>query len=237
MEGSRLQTLTKLRSYFAHFEGHQDCGVTSKDLYIPPVPLDDNHPKHKLYCSDRAALLEAMSGGGRHGFERPYFPIGCHYRWYSTPEICMILERFDAVVFIGDDTLKTIYAAFNMLLRENIAMGGLKQWELTEKDRTTCRCDNQLMRPECSIHAITESQVVAENDESSGHKSPYYCGRKQSCARSIGEPLNWQMQARHICFSPSQTPQLPRIFTPDSPLCSATTLTPTSQSQSSTPLD
>lgn len=90
----------------------------------------------------------------------------------------MILERFDAVVFIGDDTLKTVYSAFNMLLRENIAMGGLKQWELTEKDRAICRCDNQLVKPECSSYAITESQAVADNDDKSGHRSPYYCDRK-----------------------------------------------------------
>ncbi|KAK4690307.1 hypothetical protein P7C71_g6454, partial [Lecanoromycetidae sp. Uapishka_2] len=126
-----------------------------------------------------------MTGGGRHGFERPYFPDGCRYRWYSTPEICMILERFDAVVFIGDDTLKIVYAAFNMLLRENLAMGGLKQWELIEKDRATCRCDNQMVRPECLNYAITDSQAIAENDKSSVHKSPYYCDRTPHMFLSI----------------------------------------------------
>lgn len=118
-----------------------------------------------------------MSGGGRHGFEHPYFPAGCHYRWYSTAEICMILERFDAVVFIGDDTLKHVYAAFNMLLRENIATGGLKQWDLTESERASCRCDNQFMKPECSKHIVTDSQTVSNHDGSGGHKSPYYCDR------------------------------------------------------------
>ena len=168
------------QSYFSHFEGHQDCGITSKDIYIPPIPGDDDGPRHKLYCSNRATLLEAMGGGGRHGFERPYFPAGCHYRWYSTAEICMILERFDALVFIGDDTLKSIYAAFNMLLRENIARGSLKQWEMTENDRVTCRCDNQLIRPECSSHIVMESQAVTDNDKGSGHASPYYWDRKCS---------------------------------------------------------
>ena len=89
----------------------------------------------------------------------------------------MILERFDAIVFIGDDLLKHVYAAFNMLLRENIAMGGLKQWELNESERTACRCDSQITRPECSKHVVTESQIVKDNDEGSGHRSPYYCDR------------------------------------------------------------
>ncbi|KAL2040909.1 hypothetical protein N7G274_006367 [Stereocaulon virgatum] len=162
--------------YFSHFEGHQDCGITSRDLYTPPIPLIDS-PKHKLFCSNRATLLEAMSGGGRHGFERPYSPAGCHYRWYTTAETCMILERFDAVVFIGDDMLKYIYAAFNMLLRENMARGGLKQWEMAESDRVTCRCENQLTRSDCSSHIVMESQAVTDHDETSGHKSPYYCDR------------------------------------------------------------
>lgn len=86
----------------------------------------------------------------------------------------MILERFDTIIFIGDDTLKHIYAALNILLRENLALGSLKQWELTETDRVLCRCDNQFTRPECSAHTLTDSQEVADKDASSGHKSPYY---------------------------------------------------------------
>ncbi|KAK0514155.1 hypothetical protein JMJ35_003877 [Cladonia borealis] len=170
-------SLNTVEDYFAHFEGHQDCGIMSSDLYTPPIRSEDNGPVHKLYCSNRATLLEAMGGGGRHGFERPYFPAGCHYRWYSTAEICMILERFDAIIFIGDDTLKHIYAAFNILLRENLAIGGLKQWEMTETDRVLCRCENQFTRAECSAHILMDSQVVADNDPSSGHRSPYYCNR------------------------------------------------------------
>jgi hypothetical protein len=76
--------------------------------------------------------------------------------------------------------LKYIYAAFNMLLRENMARGGLKQWEMTESDRVTCRCENQLTKPDCSSHIVMESQAVTDNDEASGHKSPYYCDRKWS---------------------------------------------------------
>lgn len=101
----------------------------------------------------------------------------------------MILDRFDAVIFIGDDTLKAVYAAFNMLLRENLAMGGLKQWELIEMDDAACRCDNQLIRPECMTYAVTDSQEIAENDEKSVHKSPYYCARKCTIPHS-----------QHICI-------------------------------------
>lgn len=164
-------------SFFNHFEGRQDCGIASTDVYIPPLATLPADQKHSLYCPNRAKLLDAMTGGGRHGFDTPYFPLGCHFRWYSTTEICMILDRFDSIVFLGDDTLRHIYAAFNMLLRENIALGALKQWELKESEREACRCENQLTRPECRLHLVVDSQSVSPNDATSGHSSPYFCNR------------------------------------------------------------
>ncbi|KAL8720142.1 MAG: hypothetical protein Q9225_002957 [Loekoesia sp. 1 TL-2023] len=169
--------LTTVISLFNHFEGRQDCGIASTDIYIPPIARQATDKKHSLYCPNRATLLEAMSGGGRHGFDTPYFPLGCHFRWYSTPEICMILDRFDSVVFLGDETLRHIYSAFNMLLRENIGLGALRQWEMKESERETCRCANQLIRPECLAYSVTDSQSVRVNDAGSGHSSPYYCDR------------------------------------------------------------
>ena len=101
----------------------------------------------------------------------------------------MILERFDAIIFIGDDSLKHIYAAFNMLLRENIAMGGLKQWALHDTDRANCRCDNQLTKAECSKHIVTESEQVTANDGGSGHKSPYICDSKWTLPHMLRDIL------------------------------------------------
>jgi hypothetical protein len=90
----------------------------------------------------------------------------------------MILERFDAIIFIGDDTLQHVYAAFNMLIRENIALGSLKQWEMKESERAGCRCENQLIKAECSKYAILDNQAVRDHDGDSGHRSPYYCDRE-----------------------------------------------------------
>ncbi|MCJ1403410.1 hypothetical protein MMC11_006633 [Xylographa trunciseda] len=173
--------------YLVHFEGHQDCGITSPSLYTPPAKLQHHKMAIPLpYCRNRATLLEALSGGGRHGFDAPFFPAGCHYRWYTTAEICMILDRFDAVVFIGDSMLQNVYSAFNMLLRENVALGGLKQWNLKDNERSSCYCDNQFMRPECSGQSITSSAEVRENEGGSGHRSPYYCDRTPHYFLSIG---------------------------------------------------
>ena len=89
----------------------------------------------------------------------------------------MVLERFDAIVFIGDDMLKAIYSAFNMLLRENIVTGGLKQWEMSETEKEVCRCDNQIMKPECATRMIMNNEEVREGGEGSGHRNHYYCDR------------------------------------------------------------
>ena len=62
------------------------------------------------------------------------FCPGCTYKWFSTEEICMILERFDTVVFIGDTMLRNIYGAFNILLRQNQALGALSQWEMSDHE-------------------------------------------------------------------------------------------------------
>lgn len=74
--------------------------------------------------------------------------------------------------------LQHVYSAFNMLLRENIAIGGLKQWNLKDNERVSCRCDGQIMNGECAFHTVTSSAEIRENDGGSGHRSPYYCDRE-----------------------------------------------------------
>ena len=140
--------------------------------------MDKRIPKHKVFCANRKSLLEALSGGGRTGFDNAYSPVGCHYRWYTTPEICMILERFDGIVFIGDDMLKHIYAAFNMLLRENVALGGLRQWELAEEEKESCRCDAQVTRAKCGESLLVNSEdVTGYTGEKGQNTISYRCRR------------------------------------------------------------
>lgn len=101
----------------------------------------------------------------------------------------MILERFDAVVFIGDDLMKHVYAAFNMFLRQDLAIGSLKQWEMTEADRDLCKCDNQITRPECAKYSIGNSEDLKKNDHGSGHTSSYYCDRRAHSHRHVARIL------------------------------------------------
>ena len=65
-----------MSSYFWHFEGRQDCGISSQDIYLPPLTAADERTRAFPFCKNRATLLEAISGGGRHGFDAPFFPQG-----------------------------------------------------------------------------------------------------------------------------------------------------------------
>ena len=87
----------------------------------------------------------------------------------------MILTRFDAIVFVGDDLAQQVYKGLNILLRENMALGALKQWEMSGDELNGCRCENQFVKPECHDFAIKDSDEVLKNDGSSSHRSPYFC--------------------------------------------------------------
>ncbi|KAI9368412.1 hypothetical protein BJX61DRAFT_546566 [Aspergillus egyptiacus] len=154
----------------AQYVGREECGISSQALYIPPGSGDG------LYCQSRNSLLTAMSNGGRHGFGAPYASKGCNYRWYTTAEICKILERFDGVVFIGDDSLADAYAGFNILLREDLKHGSLKDWRLSTTLHNDCQCDSQFKNSACRSARITSSEELDSKDVK--FQIPYACSTK-----------------------------------------------------------
>ncbi|KUJ18280.1 uncharacterized protein LY89DRAFT_644340 [Mollisia scopiformis] len=157
-----------------HFAGSRDCGITQADIYDAPWPTS---PNASPFCKNRATLLEALSGGGRHGFDEPYVGKGCTYRWFPTPEICMILERLNAIVFVGDDVSRSIYAAFNVLFREDLVLGSLQEWLMTEEDRMKCKCDNQFIDSQCQAFAIKSRDEVKKSESGDRKGTPYFCER------------------------------------------------------------
>ncbi len=60
-------------SAIKHFVGRRDCGITQTDIYLAPWPM---YPKVSPFCKNRAMLLEALSGGGRHGWDEPFVGRG-----------------------------------------------------------------------------------------------------------------------------------------------------------------
>ncbi|KAK2756766.1 hypothetical protein FQN54_005212 [Arachnomyces sp. PD_36] len=166
--------------YFANFYGREECGISSLDLYKPPVIAGTDKLQRNPYCQDRNSLLEAMSLGDRFDFDSPFTSSGCNHRWYSAAEICVILERFDHVLFAGDESLANIYAAFNMLLSEDMAHGALKQWEMTKEQLAQCSCDKQYLTPDCAGFLIHSSEDVYAQGANGRSRYPYACKARVS---------------------------------------------------------
>ncbi|KIW62218.1 hypothetical protein, variant [Phialophora macrospora] len=162
-------------NYFTAFEGYSECNIRMADLYAP-LGHDVSRVSHHGHCPRRKDLLEAMSSGGRVGFDTPYFPRGCHYRWYSVEEICMILERFSAVIFVGDDSLQPIYTGLNILLRRDLGHGALKTWQMDQHTRRQCGCDNQFTSTTCAAHFVTSSDDLGPVPAGK-IETPYFCAR------------------------------------------------------------
>lgn len=120
-------------------------------------------------CPDKASLLEAMSNGGRAGYDMPYIPLRCDMRWYSTDEICTILSRFSHIYIIGDSLQRHLNQAFYVLLRRNIGLGGLRDWELGEEQtpdapaRDFCMCNGQVYSHNCSDRIISRLDWAVGN--------------------------------------------------------------------------
>ncbi|KAG0652935.1 hypothetical protein D0Z07_0216 [Hyphodiscus hymeniophilus] len=150
----------------------QDCNIKQTDIYLSPL-----QPTPLQFCDTRASLLESLSNGLRHGFDEPYFGKGTSSLCIPTDEICMVLERFHGIIFIGDDISRAIYLAFNMLLREDLVYGALKGPDiLSDQDRNNCRCDNQFL-DECSSFGISSSEDLEMIVRSGSGCSYYSCHR------------------------------------------------------------
>ena len=75
----------------------------------------------------------------------------------------MILERFDGVVFVGDDTLQNIYSGLNILLRKDLGLGAMKQWEMADEHLKACKCGNQFAKESCAKYLVSASEQVSTN--------------------------------------------------------------------------
>jgi len=92
----------------------------------------------------------------------------------------MVLERFNSLSFIGDYITESIYAAFNILLREDLALGGLKQWSMSEQDLASCKCSNQFLNKDCLGYAVKSIDDVKKNQAADQNASLYFCQSKMT---------------------------------------------------------
>lgn len=106
------------------FRNHTACQISSLDLNLP----------YLTFCQNRNEFLQAFSGGGRIGFDSPYFPQGCDMRWFSTEEVCQILSRYEKVIVVGDSMMRHVVGAMNVLLRKDLGYGAVTNWNFNEEE-------------------------------------------------------------------------------------------------------
>lgn len=94
----------------------------------------------------------------------------------------MILERFNAITFVGDEHLRAIYIGLNVLINENLLRGGMSADADIE-----CTCEKQLWKPEC-VGEMFKSSEEARQDLGPGMTAAkFYCPRMYSFSKIRGE--------------------------------------------------
>lgn len=71
-----IATTGRVDNYFSNFRGFDECQIRAAELYT--TAEEDRRRLHSpdIFCRDRGALLQALSEGGRIGFDAPYTPRG-----------------------------------------------------------------------------------------------------------------------------------------------------------------
>ncbi|KAG4032047.1 hypothetical protein MFRU_008g03970 [Monilinia fructicola] len=142
---------------FATYKFRNTCNISSLDLHASFGPL----------CSDRQSMLTAMASGGRIGFDAPYIPRGCDFRWFTSEEICEIFGRFEKVVIIGDSMLRHVLGSFNIFVRKDIGYGAVTDWNFNMQERKECFCNEQFDVKACSVQGIYKTSDVEAHDPGS----------------------------------------------------------------------
>jgi len=150
------------------------CGILGRNFYHHKLMSHQSWLFNSSYCTNRATFLEAMkyrtaavtehvsinelyttkSPLSLHARHLP----ACKYKWFSAAEICMILERFNAITFVGDEHIRAIYIALNTLISEDPFRGGMNADADIE-----CTCEMQLWKVECVGAMLRSSDEASQN--------------------------------------------------------------------------
>ncbi|KAK9476975.1 hypothetical protein V1514DRAFT_146233 [Lipomyces japonicus] len=142
---------------FAEYKYRDVCRVSSLELHKPFEPL----------CTDKESILTAMSSGGRIGVDAPYMPRDCDMRWYTSEEVCGILEKFDRVAVIGDSMMRQMLGALYVILRKDMGYGGVTQWNFNDQEKADCFCNAQVNVKSCSLQTIYNTNDILKWDPNS----------------------------------------------------------------------
>lgn len=143
----------------AAFKKASDCDISSLDIHHPFAPR----------CSSRHRLLEAMSGGGRLGWDEPYWSRDCDMQWFTADQICDVLSRFDHIYLVGDSMMRHLSQALHVLMRADLVNGGRATWRVDEEDTLGCQCRTVFNNPGCVWWSSVNTDDVLKGDPESIH--------------------------------------------------------------------
>lgn len=143
-----------IQDSFSDYKYRHICNISSLDMHLPFTPL----------CSNKQELLDALTNGGRFGFDQPFKPLGCDMRWYTTEEICDILSSFERVALLGDSMIRHLFAAMNVMLRQDLGYGAVSSWSFNDEEKELCFCNNQVNVKSCSWQTVGDLDAIREND-------------------------------------------------------------------------
>ncbi|KAL9083792.1 MAG: hypothetical protein Q9159_005580 [Coniocarpon cinnabarinum] len=146
--GSKENQFDGLRN----FRKEDGCNFTSLNIHHPFAPA----------CTDRSSLLDAMSGGGRLGWDTPYWTRGCDMQWFTIDEVCDILSRYDHIYLIGDDMLRHLGQALHVFMRGDLWDGGRATWR-EGTDDNDCHCHNVFDKPACIWWSAVNTVPLLQN--------------------------------------------------------------------------
>lgn len=84
---SSLTSAHHAQNYFSTFKGFAECNIRVDNLYILPPKDQRGFHAPDIFCHDRKRLLEALSGGGRVGFDAPYQSRGNILKYSSQQQL------------------------------------------------------------------------------------------------------------------------------------------------------
>jgi hypothetical protein len=95
----------------------------------------------------------------------------------------MVLEHFNALAFVGDDSARMIYGAFNILLRGDLKYGTVREWKMGPREKKDCQCMTMFLprrggvapRDECESFQVMGSYELMGAGGSRYHCSSEFC--------------------------------------------------------------
>lgn len=142
---------------FADYTRHENCTISSLELHDPFHPL----------CSTKQDLLNAASGGGRSGMNKPYIPRDCDMRWFTHAEICEVLSRFSGVTVAGDSMMRNLAIAMHVFLRKDLKTGSHQNWIPEGADGADCACSDPFEHWQCVPFGAYSTAAIRQHDPES----------------------------------------------------------------------